>query len=96
MMSPASADPDTSDPGTSGSSLRERNVEGRRQQILQAARVLLSRGGIGALSMRKLADEAQLDDIRKAQQQRVDEATAFALDSPPPDPAGMEYALYAD
>ena len=60
MMSPASPDPDTSDPGTSGSSLRERNVEGRRQQILQAARVLLSRGGIGALSMRKLAEEAQL------------------------------------
>jgi TPP-dependent pyruvate/acetoin dehydrogenase alpha subunit len=43
-----------------------------------------------------LADEVQLDDIHKAQQQRVDEATAFALDSPPPDPAEMEYALYAD
>ena len=43
-----------------------------------------------------LADETQLDDIHKAQQQRVDEATAFALDSPPPDPAEMEYALYAD
>jgi len=40
--------------------LRERNVEVRRQQILQAARTLLSRGGIGALSMRKLAEEASL------------------------------------
>ena len=40
--------------------LRERNVEVRRQQILQAARVLLSRGGLGALSMRKLAEEASL------------------------------------
>jgi len=39
---------------------RERNVEARRQQILQAARALLSRGGLGALSMRKLADEASL------------------------------------
>ena len=39
---------------------RERNVEARRQQILQAARVLLSRGGLGALSMRKLAEEASL------------------------------------
>jgi len=40
--------------------LRERNVEVRRQQILQAARVLLSRGGLAALSMRKLAEEASL------------------------------------
>jgi AcrR family transcriptional regulator len=39
---------------------RERNVEARRQRILQAARVLLSRGGLGALSMRKLAEEASL------------------------------------
>ncbi len=60
MMSPVSPDPDTSGPDGSASSLRERNVEGRRQQILQAARLLLSRGGIGALSMRKLAEEAQL------------------------------------
>ena len=59
-MSPASPYPDSYDPGTAVSSLRERNVEGRRQQILQAARLLLSRGGIGALSMRKLAEEAQL------------------------------------
>lgn len=40
--------------------LRERNLEERRQQILRAARVLLSRGGLGALSMRKLAEEASL------------------------------------
>lgn len=39
---------------------RERNIEARRQQILQAARVLLSRGGLAALSMRKLAEEASL------------------------------------
>ncbi len=60
MMSPVSTDPDSSEPDASASSLRERNVEGRRQQILQAARILLSRGGIGALSMRKLAEEASL------------------------------------
>ena len=59
-MSPVSPDPDSSCPGSTASSLRERNVEVRRQQILQAARVLLSRGGIAALSMRKLAKEAQL------------------------------------
>lgn len=41
-------------------SLRERNLEARRQQILNAARALLSRGGIAALSMRKLAEEASL------------------------------------
>ncbi|MDE0890512.1 MAG: helix-turn-helix domain containing protein, partial [Phycisphaerales bacterium] len=40
--------------------LRERNIELRRQKILEAARVLLSRGGLGALSMRKLAEEASL------------------------------------
>lgn len=40
--------------------LRERNVEARRQRILEAARVLLAEGGLGALSMRKLADEASL------------------------------------
>ncbi len=39
---------------------RERNVEARRQRILQAARVLLTRGGLGALSMRKLAEESSL------------------------------------
>ena len=44
----------------SSSGLRERNVQERRQQILQAARVLLSRGGIAALSMRKIAEEASL------------------------------------
>jgi len=44
--------------GTTG--LRERNVAARRQRILRAARVLLSRGGLGALSMRKLAEEASL------------------------------------
>ncbi|MDE0890535.1 MAG: helix-turn-helix domain containing protein, partial [Phycisphaerales bacterium] len=40
--------------------LRERNIELRRQKILKAARGLLSRGGLGALSMRKLAEEASL------------------------------------
>lgn len=39
---------------------RERNIEVRRQKILQAARVLLSQGGLAALSMRKLAEEASL------------------------------------
>ena len=36
------------------SGLRERNLEARRQQILEAARTLLSRRGIAALSPRKL------------------------------------------
>jgi len=35
-------------------------VEARRQRILQAARVLLTEGGLGALSMRKLAEAASL------------------------------------
>jgi len=39
---------------------RGRGVEARRQRILQAARALLTRGGLGALSMRKLAEEASL------------------------------------
>ena len=59
-MSPSSPDPNSANLGASAPSLRERNLEVRRQQILHAARVLLSRGGIGALSMRKLAEEAQL------------------------------------
>jgi len=46
--------------GASAASLRQRNVEVRRQQILKAARVLLSQGGLAALSMRKLAEEASL------------------------------------
>ena len=46
MMSPVSPDPDTSGPDGSASSLRERNVEGRRQQILQAALLLLRREGL--------------------------------------------------
>ncbi|MFP8880701.1 MAG: TetR/AcrR family transcriptional regulator [Myxococcota bacterium] len=50
----------SADQGSPAAGVRERNVEVRRQQILQAARVLLSRGGIGALSMRKLAEEASL------------------------------------
>ncbi len=41
-------------------SLRERNIQARRQKILTAARVLLSEGGIKALSMRKLAEHAAL------------------------------------
>ncbi|MCP4004377.1 MAG: TetR/AcrR family transcriptional regulator [bacterium] len=49
-----------SDQRDSTTGLRERNIEVRRQKILQAARVLLSRGGLGALSMRKLAEEASL------------------------------------
>ena len=50
----------TTDQAAATTGLRERNVEARRQQILKAARVLLSRGGLGALSMRKLAEEASL------------------------------------
>jgi AcrR family transcriptional regulator len=50
----------SSDQRASTAGLRERNVELRRQQILEAARVLLSRGGLAALSMRKLAEEASL------------------------------------
>jgi AcrR family transcriptional regulator len=58
-MSQVSTDPSLSqNAGPTG--VRERNVEERRQRILQAARVLLSRGGLGALSMRKLAFEASL------------------------------------
>jgi AcrR family transcriptional regulator len=40
--------------------LRERNVEARRQRILEAARGLIAGGGIAALSMRRLANEAGL------------------------------------
>jgi AcrR family transcriptional regulator len=39
-------------------SLRELNCEARRQRILEAARTLIARGGMPALSMRKLAQEA--------------------------------------
>ena len=59
-MSPVPLDFEASSAEAASSSLRERNVAVRRQQILKAARVLLSRGGIGALSMRKLAEEAEL------------------------------------
>jgi AcrR family transcriptional regulator len=51
---------ETTDEGLQTTGRREQSVEARRQQILQAARTLLSRGGIGALSMRKLAEEASL------------------------------------
>ena len=51
---------ESNDEGLQTTGRRERNVEARRQQILEAARTLLSRGGIGALSMRKLAEEASL------------------------------------
>ena len=44
--------------GESTPSLRELNCEARRQRILAAARTLIARGGIQALSMRKLAQEA--------------------------------------
>ncbi|HIF92317.1 MAG: TetR/AcrR family transcriptional regulator [Myxococcales bacterium] len=40
--------------------LRETNVEARRQRILDAARRLITRGGMNSLSMRKLAKEAGL------------------------------------
>ena len=40
--------------------LREVNIEGRRQRILEAARSLIAAGGMPALSMRKLAAEAGL------------------------------------
>ena len=59
-MPQATADPIAPGQGSAASSLRQRNVEERRQEILRAARVLLSRGGLAALSMRKLADEASL------------------------------------
>ncbi len=41
-------------------SLREVNIEARRQRILEAARTLIAAGGMQALSMRKLAAEAGL------------------------------------
>ena len=41
-------------------SLREVNIESRRRRILEAARSLIARGGMQALSMRKLAAEAGL------------------------------------
>jgi AcrR family transcriptional regulator len=40
--------------------LREVNIESRRQRILEAARDLIARGGMQSLSMRKLAAEAGL------------------------------------
>ena len=40
--------------------LREINVEARRRRILDAARSLIAKGGMAALSMRKLATEAGL------------------------------------
>ncbi len=40
--------------------LRQLNVEARRQRILDAARRLITHGGMAALSMRKLAAEAGL------------------------------------
>ena len=52
------ADAPKADPTSSG--LRARNIEARRQRILRAARLLMSEGGIGALSMRKLALKASL------------------------------------
>ena len=44
--------------------LRELNVEARRQRILAAARQLITEGGMSALSMRKLALEAGLAHVR--------------------------------
>ena len=40
--------------------LRDKNIEARRQLILKAAGLLLSSGGLKALSMRKLAEESSL------------------------------------
>jgi AcrR family transcriptional regulator len=40
--------------------LREINIEARRQRILGAARKLIAEGGMAALSMRKLAQQAEL------------------------------------
>jgi AcrR family transcriptional regulator len=40
--------------------LREINIEARRQRILQGARSLITEGGMAALSMRKLAERAEL------------------------------------
>ena len=45
---------------TAVTNLRQINVEVRRQRILAAARVLIARGGMDALSMRKLAKQAAL------------------------------------
>ncbi|MDG2333948.1 MAG: TetR/AcrR family transcriptional regulator [Myxococcota bacterium] len=59
-MSNDSANEIPPDPNSSGAGLREKNIELRRERILGAARLLLSRGGLGALSMRKLAEEASL------------------------------------
>ncbi len=41
-------------------SLRDANIESRRQRILEAARSLIAGGGLQALSMRRLAAEAGL------------------------------------
>ncbi|MEM7412019.1 MAG: helix-turn-helix domain-containing protein [Myxococcota bacterium] len=41
-------------------SLRDLNIEARRQRILEAARRLIAAGGVEALTMRKLAAEADL------------------------------------
>ena len=49
---------DRAPPATPG--LRQRNCEARRQRILEAARKLITSGGVAALSMRKLAQEAGL------------------------------------
>ena len=40
--------------------LREVNIESRRQRILEAARSLIAGGGMQSLSMRKLAAESGL------------------------------------
>ena len=54
LSADASGD-DVSSPG-----LRARNIRARRQKILHSARLLLSEGGLSALSMRKLAEKASL------------------------------------
>jgi AcrR family transcriptional regulator len=53
-MSQSSVDP------PAFANLRQINIEARRQQILTSARGLIARGGMAALSMRKLAKEAGL------------------------------------
>ena len=52
-------EPDPS-PAAAPLGLREINIEARRQRILQGARGLIVEGGVAALSMRKLAERAEL------------------------------------
>jgi AcrR family transcriptional regulator len=55
-----SAEATRQDPTAIPPGLREINIEARRQRILEGARNLISEGGITALSMRRLAQRAEL------------------------------------